>query len=309
MNLHQAISYACEHPGRNVQTRCPCHSDNRASLSVRMENNRLQLHCFAGCSSADIHALLQVHGLDIASADTRARFEPEPTFDQRRMNAIMRTWTEGARPIVDGDLASLYFKHRYIDLPEYNSETIRFSNRVRCWTHEEGFFYLPAILCAVRDIDGNIVSLHRTYLDPNGNGKAPIPDPKRLMSPPTPGLLRGAAIRLFEAKETLGVAEGVETALACHIATGGLPVWATVTANGMEALKVPEAVKRVVIFGDNDRSGCGQRVAEALKNRLVQEGKRVEKRIPAGEGRDFADELFDRRHYEHRTNTNKSRAI
>lgn len=56
MNAYQRFS---ELPGKiqhndgfNVQ--CPCHDDDKASLSVRMDGDRLLLHCHAGCAPKDI---------------------------------------------------------------------------------------------------------------------------------------------------------------------------------------------------------------------------------------------------------------
>lgn len=34
--------------------KCPCHDDKKASLSITQENNKILLHCFAGCNSEDI---------------------------------------------------------------------------------------------------------------------------------------------------------------------------------------------------------------------------------------------------------------
>lgn len=34
--------------------KCPCHDDNKASLSITEENNQILMHCFAGCDNKDI---------------------------------------------------------------------------------------------------------------------------------------------------------------------------------------------------------------------------------------------------------------
>jgi hypothetical protein len=44
---------------------CPAHSDRSPSLSIREDNRRILLHCFAGCSVEAICAALgiEIHGL------------------------------------------------------------------------------------------------------------------------------------------------------------------------------------------------------------------------------------------------------
>jgi putative DNA primase/helicase len=127
--------------------------------------------------------------------------------------------------------------------------------------------------------------LHRTYLTPDGH-KAPVPTPKKLMSPALPGATRGAAIRLLPAGATLAVSEGIETALAVHLGTG-LPVWATICAQGMAALVVPDTVRLVVIGADHDAPGL--QAAKALARRMLAEGRRVKIVTPDTPGADWAD--------------------
>ena len=136
----------------------------------------------------------------------------------------------------------------------------------------------PALIAKIEDEIGT-VSLLRTYITANGQ-KAPVPSPKKLMPVPYAGRMSGAAIRLFSPPYAeLAVAEGIETALAVMHATG-TPVWATVSANGMESLRVPADVKRILVFADKDRSGTGQRAARILEMRLSAEGHGVEVIIP-----------------------------
>lgn len=136
----------------------------------------------------------------------------------------------------------------------------------------------PALIAKVEDDDG-LVTLHRTYLTPEGK-KAPVPSPKKLMPVPYKGRLSGASIRLFPPPYAeLAVAEGIESAIAARYITD-TQVWATVSAHGMETLVVPGDVKNVFIFGDNDRSGAGQSAAKKLAKRLRAEGHSVDVFIP-----------------------------
>lgn len=134
----------------------------------------------------------------------------------------------------------------------------------------------PCLLAPIKDKDGRLVSIHRIFLTPEGK-KAPVPAPKKMMSPHVE--IRGAAIKLFPAGEVLGLAEGVETALAVH-AVSRMPVWSCVSATLMELVDVPDTVKHVVIWADLDRSNRGIEAAEKLANRLEASGKTVEICLP-----------------------------
>jgi putative DNA primase/helicase len=79
----------------------------------------------------------------------------------------------------------------------------------------------------------------------------------------------------------LGVAEGIETALAAH-AISRMPVWSCVSAPLLELVDIPEYVKFVVIWADLDVSNRGLIAAEKLADRLEAMGKKVEICLPYG---------------------------
>lgn len=148
----------------------------------------------------------------------------------------------------------------------------------------------PTMLAKVQDLNGNDVCLLRTYLDPNGQGKADVKSPKKLTSPKEPGTVTGAAIRLTEATDTVALVEGIETALAVHESTG-VPVWATVSAHGMESVQLPLEIRTVELWADNDLSGVGQKAAEKAAKRFLKEGREVYILIPPMEDSDWLDML------------------
>jgi putative DNA primase/helicase len=142
----------------------------------------------------------------------------------------------------------------------------------------------PAMLGIVLDADGESIALHRTYLTPDGH-KANVPSPKKLTSPIRP--IAGGAIRLFPVGECLGIAEGIETACAAF-QLFGIPTWAAVSATMLASFKVPDGIKRLVIFGDNDLNGVGQQAADKLRKRYLQFS---ELRLPEKLDTDWADYL------------------
>jgi phage/plasmid primase-like uncharacterized protein len=134
----------------------------------------------------------------------------------------------------------------------------------------------PGLLAKLTDGQDQAVSLHRIYLTPDGC-KAPVSAPKKTMPYPSDRKLTGAAVRLGPAAPVLGLAEGIETALAVTRATD-LVCWAT-SAALLETVVLPSGVKRVVVWGDNDRKRAGQKAALRLAARSVKEGKRVRVRL------------------------------
>lgn len=143
----------------------------------------------------------------------------------------------------------------------------------------------PAMVCRMVSQDGELITLHITYLDDNGN-KAPVSSPKKML--PTIRKRENASIRLTRIYHKIGIAEGIETALACS-KLFNIPVWASATAGNMENFKVPEGVSEVVIYGDNDLSYRGQAAAYTLAHKLITKGIECSVVIPNFIG-DFADQ-------------------
>lgn len=149
----------------------------------------------------------------------------------------------------------------------------------------------PVMLGAVTTPAGALVGFHRTYISDIGR-KAPVPYPKKLSR--TSGLLAGASIKLFEpatinGKLTLGVAEGIETALACYLGSG-IPTWSCVSASGIKSFQWPACLQSLVVFGDNDASGVGQSAARDLAGRAAAAGLECRVLIPQTIGSDWLDD-------------------
>nr|WP_298057468.1 toprim domain-containing protein [uncultured Halomonas sp.] len=139
----------------------------------------------------------------------------------------------------------------------------------------------PAVILAIRDNHGEIVTLHRTYLSPNGNGKAAVECPRKMMSVPNTTTATGSAIPLATPhKGILGVAEGLETALSAFHATG-MPTWSCVNAVLLAAFEPPQNVHTVVVWADKDRSLAGEIAADQLQQRLAKRGIKVITIMPA----------------------------
>lgn len=142
----------------------------------------------------------------------------------------------------------------------------------------------PAMLAKVTGPDGKPSNIHRTYLNAEGH-KAPVEAPRRMM----PGTIaKGAAVRLCPSGASLGIAEGIETALSAS-ALFELPCWAALNAEMLKVWQPPQGVMRVTIFCDNDANFTGQAAAYALARRLTVDGIIADIKIPERVGQDWND--------------------
>ena len=102
----------------------------------------------------------------------------------------------------------------------------------------------------------------------------------------------GSAVRLFRPQSvTLGIAEGIETALSAHLMFN-VPTWSLLHKEGVAAFVPPSGITNVIIFGDNDQNGVGQEASERGRRSLEQLGIVVEIKIPEREGWDWNDVLM-----------------
>ena len=142
----------------------------------------------------------------------------------------------------------------------------------------------PAMIAPVVGPDGTLQSVYRTYI-------ADLPKKKKLMSPID--TIRGGAVRLFAVVDEMGIAEGIETALACT-ELFEMPTWATLGTSGIETFEPLASIKRLRIFGDNDRNFAGQKAAYILANRLALDLNRdldLDVSIPPEPDTDWLDVL------------------
>lgn len=144
--------------------------------------------------------------------------------------------------------------------------TLRFNPKVHCsYTDEAGDDHkrkLPALIAGVQGPSGDVLTVHRIYLDVLDDGSAvkargiPAEDVKKLHGPPGAG-----AVRLTPWAPALVLAEGIETALAvCQssrpaIEAGKVAVWAAISAGQLLCIEFAEGKRpdRVLIIADHDR--------------------------------------------------------
>jgi len=245
-------------------------------------------HCGAGDG---VNLAMRVTGLDFRTAALEIEraagviqsLVRQPEQDEAaKVRNLSQTWAEGSR-LTRGDEAMTYLARRGLGI-ETAPDCLRLHAALPYFDNRVLVGKFPAMLARVVAPDGRGANIHRTYLQ--SGHKAPVSAPKKLMAGKP---VAGAAVRLFPVAERLGIAEGIETALAAA-QLFGVPVWSCISATGIQSFEPPEGVRELVIFGDNDSHFVGQSAAYAAANRLERRGFAVTVTIPPTPG-DWLDQL------------------
>ncbi len=212
-----------------------------------------------------------------AKAQRDAQQHKQQALNARR-NAVL--WAATV-PVSDGDPVSLYLRRRGLVGPV--PECLRLHPRLTYWDGGNRGAW-PAMVAPLVAADGRMLALHRTYLTTDGC-KAPVPTVKKLTS--ASGPLAGACIPLHDARDgVIGIAEGIETSQAAHLASG-LPTVAAYCAGNLAAYTWPVSLKRIVVFADADPAGAA--AAQSIKARAMRAGLSVAVMTPTTPGADWCD--------------------
>ncbi|WFU50214.1 DUF7146 domain-containing protein [Sinorhizobium terangae] len=145
---------------------------------------------------------------------------------------------------------------------------------------------IPALIAAVTDPSGAITGVHRTWLDPNGDGKAKVDDPRRAL-----GRLLGNGVRfcfpISGRVSVMAAGEGLESMLSLSQVMPGMPMVSALTANHLAAFRLPEGCQRLYIAADAD--AAGRHGLEALSRRA--QAARILPLVLAPELGDFNEDL------------------
>ncbi|BCH29835.1 DNA primase [Mesorhizobium sp. L-8-10] len=140
----------------------------------------------------------------------------------------------------------------------------------------------PAMIAAVRDLDGRLTGAHRTWLAPDGIGKAPVDTPRRAM-----GDLLGHAVRFGVPDSVMAAGEGIETTLSLRCALPDMAMAAALSAAHLASVLFPPTLRRLYVIRDNDPAGDGAR--DTLVERAMEAGIEAIVLSPAME--DFNEDL------------------
>jgi putative DNA primase/helicase len=270
----------------NKHTDCPICQDGKDRY--RFDDKGDGLYYCNQCGAGDGFSLLQkVFGYDFKqSCDFIDKFVDGVKMEnvriideEKRINDLKKVWTTAVN-VVENDDVSVYLQSRGLEVPKV------LKNYLQMPYVEDGktIGQYNVMLARVQNAHGDSANIHRTYL--LDGQKADVPVVKKLMT----GInFQGGAIRLYNPTDTLGVAEGIETAIACKMMFN-IPTWSLINAGNMKAFIPPKEVKNIVIFSDNDKNYTGQSSAYVLANRLTLEGLNVD--VFVSTLNDFADDLI-----------------
>ncbi|WJM25886.1 toprim domain-containing protein [Novosphingobium resinovorum] len=230
---------------------CPAHADHHPSLSVRVGEQALLFKCFAGCAAIDVVRAIHRLGLPIpeAAASNSPYISTKTSAD---IGAALRVWNASV-PLA-GTPAEAYLSRRFL---KPQGDDLRFNAHTPLGRGRDVVFR-PAMLAAVRE-HRRIVAVHRTFFDPAGGRAGDLTQPRMLLGSPGRG-----AVQLMPASRVLGLAEGIETALAA-MAVHRIPVWATLGTARADRIALPDGLERLVLLFDRDAAGsaASRRAREA----------------------------------------------
>ena len=198
--------------------------------------------------AAELAGSAPVNGASHPIAETLSK-------EQRAENIAREIELILARTVpLGGTAGETYLAGRGLQVPD--TPDLLFHPDLTYWDTRTGY---PALIAIVRDAAGEQIAIHRTYLAPDGSGKADVPKPRMML-----GSVAGGAVRLGDVGEhgVVGLAEGIETALSVMQACPALPVWAALSSGNLEQVVLPPEITRVVLLADHDGEGVGLKVAE-----------------------------------------------
>jgi hypothetical protein len=256
----------------------PGHSDDDRSVKVYDFNGKTYVYSFVDDDWKVCRKHLGLDDGDVWRRHPPVAFRaPKPATPTRRIRDLLRTSTS---PDLVPDVVAYLQSRRLWPLPQ--GCALKAHARAPYWNAGDppelvGRF--PALLAPVMDRNGELVTIHITYLQ-NGR-KLADREPRKLLSGTTGRV--GCAVRLMPLDgPVLAVGEGLETCLAFH-KLSGLPTWSCLSSGLLGRFKPPPEVERLVVPADRDDAGIN--AADKLSAARVP----VEVQLPVR--KDFAADL------------------
>jgi hypothetical protein len=234
-----------------------------------------------------------------ARNDAEARHQAQQLIDDR--SRAKGTWLH-CRPSLIGTVAEDYLAGRGIrlaDLPR-QPRSLRFSAGQK---HRESGLTLPAIVAAMVGGNNSFVAIHRTFLAPDGSGKAAV-EPARKIWPRFGGT--GACVHLWRGEtgltadkahaqglwDRLAITEGIEDGLSVAVSCPEYRVWAAGTLGNIADIILPPCSAEVIVCADNDWGKPeAQRALDKALLALARQGRRDIKLARSPVGKDVNDAL------------------
>lgn len=268
---------------RKGTQRLPCPECGKgakdAALAVTLDHDRAVWQCFRCGFKGAVR--------DRSESSGRPPERPQATRSEpERHEVLSDRWREfwaACERVTPTSVAGRYLAARGCALPPTDGD-LRWHAEAWHWPTQAR---MPAVVARITDARTcTPLSLHFTYLKPDGSGKADVERAKLLLPKHRKA---GGVIRLWPDEavtQGLGIAEGIETALT--VAQSMTPVWSCVDAGNLAALPVLCGIDSLLIAVDFDPAGL--KAAEACAIHWSDAGREVRMLQPREPGHDINDE-------------------
>lgn len=287
--------------GRLLKGLCPFHNERTPSFYVYDATD--SYYCYGCCAGGDaVDFVMQTDGLSfraaceaLANGDLPEVSQVEKAKAREEDKAERAAAIEHARVIWDaagpleGSPARVYLRTRGIEIMP---ERMRFAECYAWINRETGELGpdLPALVCAITDVEDVLVGIQRIFLQPDGSGKSTRLKVAKLSL----GRPAGGAIRLGPASgDHVIVVEGPEDGATVAQMRPDQPVFVGCGTGMLPQIKFPAAVRKVTIGGDNNKSG--RMAAQRTKAEYQDRGLEVRAVYPDPDYLDWNDQLCGKR--------------
>jgi len=224
-------------------------------------------HCLHTDTSGAINFLKWFLGQAPASPPVTLKAKTPRHTSSERITKALRIW--------NASTLELWVSEQYLNrrgIYQWPDGVLRYHPRL--WNFTTNAEH-PALVAAIRGLDGNIIAVHAIFLTPDGHKITGEGVEAKLMF----GCPSGGAVRLGEPAKQLIVCEGLEDGLTLKQAMPDSLIWVGCGTSGLMHMHLPSSVKAVTIARDNDPAG--ENAANQLAERLKKESRVASIATPA----------------------------
>ena len=249
---------------------CPCHSDNRPSLSIKDNgNDDVVVTCHAGCGWQEIKKELRGRGLlPKFTPGKKSKNRPNKSQDSgkkkpsegsaKEKNSFI--WKKATK---DDGRIKRYFKNRSISFDDNENKAFPVPPALKwnSYTNKKtGDKVHLVVAAALNPNDKTVKAVQRLFIDIDDYTKTGA---KML------GNMQGRGVYFYRQRPMveLIVGEGIETTLSVMQVTGKNGV-AALSTSGMKHIRLPDETEIIYILVDSDKSFAGQKAACELARRF-----------------------------------------
>jgi Toprim domain len=279
---------------KGFRATCPaCHRDTLHATPT--PSRRVSVYCHY-CGANAPRRVCVAAGFDIPAPDPNDvdHDQIKETWNYWRYHL----WTEP----LEGTVAQTYLLKRGIDISSFDAGTFRHLQCCARANYDKRIRRIPAMVgWSYSKYGGDTykpATIHATYLRPDGSDKIPVLYPKKTYGPKSGAVIFFApdAARASPQQYWWVVGEGIETVLsymAIKRLQGERRVAGICALNGagLQYLSLPKFVRRVIVAGDNDANGSGQKFSGVAYWRFAKEGRQARYALPERTGQDWNDVL------------------